>query len=136
MVEPSEELKLVFDKAINDAKRLQHEYVTVEHLVYAIFCEENFLNMIKMYGADIDYIKSNIEHHLKNECEELKTEETKFKPRKTVVVEKVLNRAFTQTLFMGRNTITLTDVILSVLNEDKVVSVYYLEKSRYLPKTF
>tara|TARA_B100001094_G_C18171678_1_gene795498 strand:- start:270 stop:2516 length:2247 start_codon:yes stop_codon:yes gene_type:complete len=136
MVEPSEELKLVFDKAINDAKRLQHEYVTVEHLVYAIFCEENFLNMIKMYGADIDYIKSNIEHHLKNECEELKTEEKKFKPRKTVVVEKVLNRAFTQTLFMGRNTITLTDVILSVLNEDKVVSVYYLEKGGINKESF
>ena len=136
MVGPSEELKLVFDKAINDAKRLQHEYVTVEHLVYAIFCEENFLNMIKMYGADIDYIKSNIEHHLKNECEELKTEEKKFKPRKTVVVEKVLNRAFTQTLFMGRNTITLTDVILSVLNEDKVVSVYYLEKGGINKESF
>ncbi len=136
MVEPSEELKLVFDKAINDAKRLQHEYVTVEHLVYAIFCEENFLNMIKMYGADIDYIKSNIEHHLKNVCEELKTEEKKLKPRKTVVVEKVLNRAFTQTLFMGRNTITLTDVILSVLNEDKVVSVYYLEKGGINKESF
>jgi ATP-dependent Clp protease ATP-binding subunit ClpA len=89
-----------------------------------------------MYGADIDYIKSNIEHHLKNECEELKTEEKKFKPRKTVVVEKVLNRAFTQTLFMGRNTITLTDVILSVLNEDKVVSVYYLEKGGINKESF
>ena len=40
MVEPSKELQLVFDKAINDAKKLQHEYVTLEHLLYAIFCEE------------------------------------------------------------------------------------------------
>ena len=29
MVEPSKELQLVFDKAINDAKKLQHEYVTL-----------------------------------------------------------------------------------------------------------
>ena len=38
MVEPSKELQLVFDKAINDAKKLQHEYVTLEHLLHAIFC--------------------------------------------------------------------------------------------------
>ena len=34
MVEPSKDLQLVFDKAINDAKKLQHEYVTLEHLLF------------------------------------------------------------------------------------------------------
>ena len=33
MVEPSKELQLVFDKAINDAKKLNHEYVTLEHVL-------------------------------------------------------------------------------------------------------
>ena len=42
MVEPSEALQLVFDKAIKDARRLKHEYVTVEHLLFAMMCEENF----------------------------------------------------------------------------------------------
>ena len=32
MVEPSEELQVVFEKAIQDAKKLGHEYVTLEHL--------------------------------------------------------------------------------------------------------
>ena len=36
MVEPSEDLKLVFEKAIKDAKNLKHEYVTVEHLLFSI----------------------------------------------------------------------------------------------------
>ena len=36
MVEPSETLQLVFDKAIKDARRLNHEYVTVEHLLFAM----------------------------------------------------------------------------------------------------
>ena len=35
MVEPSEGLQLVFDKAINDAKKLKHEYVTLEHMAPA-----------------------------------------------------------------------------------------------------
>ena len=128
MVEPSKELQLVFDKSIKDAQKLHHEYVTLEHLLYAMFCEENFINVITMFGADVDYIKSNIEHHLKTQCDEIKTEESKFKPKKTATVERLLNRAFTQVLFAGRSHIELTDVLISILNEKKSIGVYYLEK--------
>jgi len=128
MVEPSKELQLVFDKSIKDAQKLQHEYVTLEHLLYAMFCEENFINILTMFGADIDYIKANLEHHLKTQCDDIKTEETKFKPKKTATVERALNRAFTQVLFAGRSHIELTDVLISILNEKKSVGCYYLEK--------
>ena len=128
MVEPSKELQLVFDKSIKDAQKLQHEYVTLEHLLYAMFCEENFNNIVTMFGADVDYIKTNLEHHLKTQCEEIKTEETKFKPKKTATVERALNRAFTQVLFAGRSHIELTDVLVSILNEKKSICAYYLEK--------
>jgi len=128
MVEPSKELQLVFDKAINDAKKLQHEYVTLEHLLHAIFCEEKFCNIMTMFGADVAYIKSNLEHHLKTNMADIITDKVKIKPKKTHTVERVLNRAFTQVLFAGRNTIDLTDVVLSMLNERKSISVYYLEK--------
>ena len=128
MVEPSKELQLVFDKAINDAKKLQHEYVTLEHLLHAIFCEEKFCNIIGMFGADVEYVKSNLEHHLKTNMSDIITDNDKVKPKKTHTVERVLNRAFTQVLFAGRNTIDLTDVVLSMLNERKSVSTFYLEK--------
>ena len=128
MVEPSKELQLVFDKSIKDAQKLQHEYVTLEHLLYAMFCEENFLNVVTMFGADVEYIKAHLEHHLKTQCDEIKTEEEKFKPKKTATVERTLNRAFTQVLFAGRSHIELTDVLVSILNEKKSICVYYLEK--------
>ena len=128
MVEPSKELQLVFDKSVKDAQKLQHEYVTLEHLLYAMFCEENFTNIVNVFGADVDYIKSNIEHHLKTQCDEIKTEETKFKPKKTATVERVLNRAFTQVLFAGRSHIELTDVLIGILTEKKSIGVYFLEK--------
>ena len=127
MVEPSKELQLVFDKSIKDAQKLQHEYVTLEHLLYAMFCEENFLNVVTMFGADVDYIKANLEHHLKTQCDEIKTEEEKFKPKKTATVERALNRAFTQVLFAGRSHIELTDIIITYY-EKKSICVYFLEK--------
>ena len=128
MVEPSTELQMVFDKAIKDAQKLQHEYVTLEHLLFSMMCSENFVNILKGYGADVDYIKANLEHYLKNNLDEIKTELVKFKPKKTQTVERVLNRAFTQVLFVGRNNIELSDVALSILSEKKTHAFYYLEK--------
>ena len=128
MVEPSEELQLVFDKAIKDAQKLQHEYVTLEHLLFSMMCSDNFYNILKGYGADVDFIKANLEHYLRNNLDEIKLETTKFKPKKTQSVERVLNRAFTQVLFAGRSEIQLSDVALSILSEKKSHAFYFLDK--------
>ena len=66
MVEPSEELQLVFEKSLKDTRKLQHEYVTLEHLLFAMLCSENFLKLITGYSADVDYLKTQLEHYLKN----------------------------------------------------------------------
>ena len=128
MVEPSKELQLVFDKAISDARSLQHEYVTLEHIMFAMLCSENFYNVVQGYGADPEFVKANLEHYLKDKLGDIKTEEVKYKPKKTSSVERVLNRAFTQVLFSGRPEITLPDVMLSLLSEKKSMATYYLEE--------
>lgn len=129
MVEPSNELQLVFEKSVKDAQKLQHEYVTAEHLLFSMLCEENFVNTLSLFGADTDYVKKNLEYHLKNNCDDIKIDSSKHKPKKTQSVERIINRAFTQVLFAGRSHIQLTDVLVSMLNEKKIISVYYLEKS-------
>lgn len=136
MVEPSETLQLVFDKAIKDAKKLQHEYVTLEHLLFSMLCEENFYNVVKGFGADPNYLKTNLEHYLTNKLDEIKIEDAKYKPKKTQTVERVLNRAFTQVLFSGRPQIELTDVLLSILSEKKSMANYYLEQAGVTKEKF
>ncbi len=128
MVEPSKELQLVFEKSISDAKKLMHEYVTVEHILFAMLCEENFENVIKGYGADPAFLKSNLENHLKTALDEIKVAEVQ-KPKKTQAVERVLNRAFTQVLFSGRSNIELSDVFISILSEKKSIATYWIEKA-------
>jgi len=128
MVEPSKELQLVFEKAVKDAQKLKHEYVTLEHLTFAMFCEEHFEKVIEGYGADPVFIKKNLENHLLNNCDDILINEDKFKPKKTQTVERVLNRAFTQVLFNGRQNIELSDVLISLLSEKKSIAHYWLEK--------
>jgi ATP-dependent Clp protease ATP-binding subunit ClpA len=129
MVEPSTELQLVFEKAIDVAKKLKHEYLTIEHLLFAMLCEESFTNCVTGYGADPDYIKKNLEHYLKTKCDEIIGAATDIKPRKTQTVERVLNRAFTQVLFNGRQRIEPTDVFLAMMSEKRSWSNYYIQQA-------
>jgi ATP-dependent Clp protease ATP-binding subunit ClpA len=136
MVEPSKELQLVFEKATSDAKKLQHEYITVEHLLFAMMCEESFEEVIRNFGTDPAFLRTNLETHLKTGCEELKCNTTDVKPKKTQAVERVLNRAFTQVLFMGRTELELSDVFISVISEKKSISAYWIEKSGITKEKF
>lgn len=125
MVEPSEELQVVFEKAIDDAKKLKHEYVTLEHLFFAMCCSDNFMKILDGYGIDVSKMKDELHDFLQNKLEEIKVDNDKpFKPKKTQTVERVMNRAFTQVLFSGRQHIDITDVFLSMLNEKKAFSTY------------
>ena len=136
MVEPSESLKLVFEKSIKDARKLKHEYVTVEHLLFAMLCEEVFEKLVEGYGIDPKFVKTNLENHLKNHCDEIMIDNSKHKPKKTQAVERVLNRAFTQVLFSGRSHIELSDVLMSILSEKKSISNYWLEKAGVAKESF
>jgi ATP-dependent Clp protease ATP-binding subunit ClpA len=131
MVEPSDQLQVVFEKAVSDCKKLSHEYVTLEHLIFAMLCEEKFFELLTNFGADAKYIKSNLEHYLKHSLDDIIVEDPPktFKPKKTQTVERVLNRAFTQVLFSGRQNIELPDVFLSALTEKRSYAVYYITKA-------
>lgn len=128
MVEPSKELQLVFDKAVNDAKKLQHEYITLEHLLFAMLCEETFGTLIKGYGVDAVHMQKDLENYLKTKLDDIKIDEKKYKPKKTSAVERVLNRAFTQVLFQGRNDISIADVFISLLSEKKSWAFFITQK--------
>ena len=129
MVEPSNDLQLVFDKAVNDAKKLQHEYVTLEHLFYAMLCEENFEVTLTSFGSDVEMMKKNLEHYLKTKMDDVKTDLEKFKPKKTQTVERVLNRAFAQVLFQGKNNIEVDDVFISILSEKRSYAFFITQQA-------
>lgn len=128
MLEPSDNLQAVFEKAIDVAVQLSHEYVTIEHVAYCIMCHEPTFKSLTEFGAKADYIKSNLEHYLKTQCDSIVGKDIK-KPKRTASVERVLNRAFTQTLFSGRNKIEIEDVVLSILGEKKSFANYYFSKA-------
>jgi ATP-dependent Clp protease ATP-binding subunit ClpA len=128
MVEPSDNLQLVFEAAIDVAKKLNHEYLTIEHLLYAMLCDESFTNCISGYGSDPESLKKDVELYIKNKLNDIVISDN-TKPKKTQAVERVLNRAFTQVLFHGRQKIESTDVFVSIMSEKKSWAHFYIQQA-------
>jgi len=129
MVEPSDNTQAVFEKAIDTAKKLHHEYLTIEHLLFAMLADDGFRGVIQGFGADADELKNDLTDYLQNKCAEITVTDVVVKPKKTQAVERVLNRAFTQVLFNGRQQIEPTDIFLSMFGEKRSWSQYYIAKA-------
>lgn len=135
MIEPSNDLQKVFENAVNVAQQLDHQYVTIEHLVYSIMHHQPSYELLESAGADANFIKTNLDHYLKNNLKEIVVSGGQ-KPIKTNSVERVLNRCFTQVLFSGRQRIEIADVIIGVLGEKNSFAFYFLNKGGVTKEKF
>ena len=129
MVEPSDNLQAVFERAIDTAKKLHHEYLTIEHLLLAMLMEESFKNSVQGFGSDVEALRKNLADYLQNKCGEITITDVVVKPKKTQSVERVLNRAFTQVLFNGRQRIEPADVFLAMMGEKRSWALYYIQQA-------
>ena len=129
MVEPSDNLQAVFEKAIETAKKLHHEYLTIEHLLLAMLMDDGFNKTIQGYGAKVDELRKNLADYLQHKCEEITIQDVVVKPKKTQSVERILNRAFTQVLFNGRQRIEPTDVFLAMMGEKRSWAHFYIQQA-------
>jgi ATP-dependent Clp protease ATP-binding subunit ClpA len=136
MIEPSKNLQEIFEKSVEMAKALNHEYITIEHIIYGIMEDEDSYKLLESFGADAKFVKTNIEHYLKNNLNDIKTTNANAKPKKTNSVERVLNRCFTQVLFSGRQRMEIADIVISVLSEKNSFGYYFLTKAGVTKEKF
>ena len=136
MIEPSKHLQEIFENAVSTAKSLNHEYITIEHIVFGIMSDDESYKLLESFGADSNFIKTNLDHYLKNNLNDIKVAGNNVKPKKTNSVERVLNRCFTQVLFSGRQRMEVADVIISVLSEKNSFGYYFLTKGGVTKEKF
>jgi ATP-dependent Clp protease ATP-binding subunit ClpA len=56
MIEPSQSLQNIFEFSVGVAKKLTHEYITIEHLAFGMMSDEPTFKLIEQYGADANFI--------------------------------------------------------------------------------
>jgi ATP-dependent Clp protease ATP-binding subunit ClpA len=128
MIQANPEIELIITAAGDNAKRHRHEYVTLEHLLFAIINYKPFGDLLRQFGTDVDNMIDEIQ--LFNDRIEngnyMGEEEEDLQPKKTHALERVFNRALTQVLFSGRNHMQVMDLFLSITGEQNSHAAYYI----------
>jgi len=130
MLEPNHDLEMVFERAIKMAIRHNHEYITLEHFLYGLVIDSKFEQQLLEFGADISGLKTNLEKYIREDLKDIVSDEEDVRPRKTNSMERMLNRAFTQVLFSGRNVIEPRDCFISIFSEKKSHALFLLRQAK------
>ena len=102
------------NRSVKAATRTYSSYVTVEHLLYALLDDEEVKQIISEFDVEIDHVKDLLNEYL---LEQRIEKDPRHPPAKTLVLERVFNRAFTQTIFAGRKTLEPRDLFVSIMSE-------------------
>ena len=129
MLEPNKDLAGMFETAILMAIKQKHEYLTLEHFLYGMVTDERFSELLNEYGANVTDLQKDLEKFINESLGEIATLQDGDKPRKTNTVERMLNRAFTQVLFSGRQVIEPIDCLVSFFSEKQSHATYFLRKA-------
>jgi ATP-dependent Clp protease ATP-binding subunit ClpA len=130
VLEPNKNLENIFESAVKIASKNKHEYLTLEHFLYSLVIDKEFSEVLSSYGAETDSLKKNLEKFITNDLTEIINVDYKEKPKKTNTIDRVLNRAFTQVLFSGRNLIEPLDCFISIFAEKKSHAIYFMKLAK------
>jgi ATP-dependent Clp protease ATP-binding subunit ClpA len=137
VLEPNKDLETIFERAVALAADHNHEFITLEHFLCSLVNDKKFCELLNNYGADTDELKKNLETYISKNLTDIVVTESTEKPKKTNSIDRMLNRAFTQVLFSGRNQIEPVDCFISLFAEKKSHAIYFMklakiEKDRFI----
>ncbi|MDR2965123.1 MAG: ATP-dependent Clp protease ATP-binding subunit ClpA [Treponema sp.] len=118
-------VQAIIDAAYNEAKLRKHEYLTPEHILYAALAFDEVQEIFNSCGADLEQLKSGMESYFEQKLPLSTTGE----PAKTVGFHSIIERAFIQCQASQRNTIDIADILVSLYDEERCYSAYYLRKA-------
>ena len=127
MLQPNKDLEQIFDAAVALAVEYKHEYITLEHVLHGIVTNQSFAAILTNFGTDVNNLSKDLLKFIKEDLTEIVNANVD-RPKKTQAVDKVLNRAFTQVLFAGRQVIEPVDCFISMFTEKLSHANYFIRK--------
>jgi len=138
----SDKIQHLVDKTFGLSKDYRHEYVTLEHLLAIILDTDEVQDILQECGVDPKECSRDVYDHLEKEQQQY-PEGNEKEPKKTVMLERVFHRAFTQALFNGRQHLDTRDLLISILSEVQTPAAFIMNSkgisrdsiARYLTDT-
>jgi len=126
MIESTDDLEHIFEQAVKEAETRKHEYVTIEHLLLALIKDNTIGTILVDFKVNVGALIKELENYLDDEVKDIIVKDPKkpVVPRKTASLERLMNRAFTQALFQGRQDLKPIDILLSIFAEKRSYSAF------------
>lgn len=127
----STQIEKIIRSAASFATSKGHEYICLEHLALSLFDDDDIISLCNNLNVDHTQIKDDLISYLSDQ--ELNglhpANGIKGVPKKTMSLDRVIQRSLAQILFSGRESLSPIDVLVSVLTEEQCHARYICEVS-------
>lgn len=123
----SKELSATLGFAVREAKKRRHEYVSVEHVLFAILHDSSGLEIVEKCGGNVENIKANLEMFF-NDNMEMLPEESEYVLQQTIGFQRVIQRAVNHVRSAEKKEVAVSDILASIFMEKDSHAVYFLNE--------
>lgn len=120
----NKDLQIIISATVEDAIERGHQYLTVEHLLYAILHDEFGIEIIKNCGGDPEQIKRNLERFLE---EQIPKRKNKGQTHPTVSFQRVMERTLNHIKSAEKKEADAGDFLASLFLEEDAYAVNLLK---------
>ena len=124
----SRELEQTLTLAVNEAKRLRHEFLWLEHVLYALTFDEDVVKVIRSCGGDIKMLQRDLESFFTEHMEPLPPDVEEVDPQQTLGFQRALQRAAAHVQSSGKDVIEGRNFLVALFREEKSFALYLLQK--------
>ena len=121
------ELQETLAAAVDEAIRRRHEYVTLEHLLYALLSDRTAANVIKQCGGDIQRLKRELEKFFDENILPRAGDLIEL-PEQTVTFQRVLEYALLQAEGSGQKEVNGGNILAALYQAERSHAVYLLRQ--------
>ena len=95
------------------ASEKNHQYVTLEHLLFSLMDEEDAVNVMKACSVDIGLLRENLEHYIDHELNNIVNSEKLSDPQPTTGFQRVIQRSIVHVQSSGKSEVTGANILVS-----------------------
>ncbi len=122
----SAELRVSFGLAVETARRYRHEYLTLEHLLYALLQDTDCQAAIGECGGDPAEIETLLTTYFAEGVEQIHDTED-YLPEETLAFQRVIHRATQHVISCGKFVLEGVDVLIAIFEEPDSNAVFFME---------
>lgn len=123
----SKELESTLNVAVKEAKKRRHEYVCLEHLLYALLQDKDASGALINCGGDIDRLRKGLEEFFDRQLQSL-PEGLDQEPQQTLGFHRILQRAVIHAQSAEKKEINGGNLLIAMFREPDSYAVYLLEE--------